>query len=174
MDVCTKPHVLEEHLHLGPNSRKNLYKGLKSKQRPFLGPASKITGKNSRGIIKNYSYSFRNFPELIKITATVLILLELILYELGQERYSKEPLWLGCWHEELCQADWQVGRRLRRLPCSLSFVVPAAAGPFCAAACDGYLIGGGARPVVTASTQDAGVSCLLRCASPASSPYVDM
>ena len=87
-----QPHVLEEHLHLGPNSRRNLYEGLKSKQRLVLGPAREITGKNARGIIENYSYSFQNSQNYFKLQLQILIRLELILYELGQERYT---LWIN-------------------------------------------------------------------------------
>ena len=61
MQSCLgKVDVLEEHLHLGPNSRRNLYKGPKSKQRLILGASQGDYRKKCPGIIKNYNYSSQN------------------------------------------------------------------------------------------------------------------
>ena len=43
-----------------PKLKKELVRRAESKQRLVLGPAREITGKNARGNIKNYSYSFQN------------------------------------------------------------------------------------------------------------------
>ena len=58
--VCTKPHVLEEHRHLGPNSRRNLYEGLKSKT-CFSGQPGGLQEKHPGELLK-ITVTFSKIP----------------------------------------------------------------------------------------------------------------